>query len=77
MVSEAELALCRRGVRLINAARGGLFDEKAVYEGIRSGHVGGLGIDVLDPEPSYDKPPEEQEYSHPLWNSTKLFSPLT
>lgn len=66
MVSEAELALCRRGVRLINAARGGLFDEKAVYEGIRSGHVAGLGIDVLDPEPSYDKPPEEQEYSHPL-----------
>jgi D-3-phosphoglycerate dehydrogenase len=66
MVGEAELKLCKKGVRLVNAARGGLFNEKALYDAINSGHVAAAAIDVLDPEPGYDKAPEEQTYKNPL-----------
>jgi D-3-phosphoglycerate dehydrogenase / 2-oxoglutarate reductase len=66
MVGEEQLKLCKKGVRLVNAARGGLYNEKALYNALKSGHVAGVGIDVLDPEPGYDKPPEEQTYQNPL-----------
>ena len=66
MVGEEQLKLCKKGVRIVNAARGGLINEKALYNAIKSGHVAAAGIDVLDPEPGYDKPPEEQTYHNPL-----------
>jgi D-3-phosphoglycerate dehydrogenase / 2-oxoglutarate reductase len=66
MVGEEQLKLCKKGVRLVNAARGGLYNEKALYNAIKSGHVAGAGIDVLDPEPSYDKAPADQNYKNPL-----------
>jgi D-3-phosphoglycerate dehydrogenase / 2-oxoglutarate reductase len=66
MVGEEQLKLCKKGVRLVNAARGGLYNEKALYNAIKSGQVAGAGIDVLDPEPSYDKKPEDQNYQNPL-----------
>lgn len=66
MIGEKELKLCRKGVRIVNAARGGLVNEKALVEALRSGIVAGAGIDVLDPEPNYDKKPEEQNYTNPL-----------
>jgi D-3-phosphoglycerate dehydrogenase len=66
MIGEEQLKMCKKGVRIVNAARGGLFNEKAVYDAVKSGHVAGAGIDVLDPEPGYDKIPEEQTYKNPL-----------
>lgn len=66
IIGEKELALCKNGVRIVNAARGGLVNEKALYNALKEGKVAGAGIDVLDPEPSYDKKPEEQTYTNPL-----------
>jgi D-3-phosphoglycerate dehydrogenase / 2-oxoglutarate reductase len=66
MIGEKELKLCKKGVRIVNAARGGLVNEKALYNAIKEGWVAAAGIDVLDPEPSYDKKPEEQGYTNPL-----------
>ncbi len=66
MISEEELKLCKPGVRIVNAARGGLVNEKALYNALKEGRVGAAALDVLDPEPSYDKKPEEQTYSNPL-----------
>ena len=66
MVGEDQLNICKEGVRLVNAARGGLFNEKALYNAVKSNHVAGVAIDVLDPEPGYDKPPEQQTYINPL-----------
>lgn len=66
MIGERELKLCKKGVRIVNAARGGLVNEKALADAIREGIVAGAAIDVLDPEPSYDKKPEDQTYSNPL-----------
>jgi D-3-phosphoglycerate dehydrogenase / 2-oxoglutarate reductase len=66
MIGEEQLKKCKSGVRLVNAARGGLINEKALYDALKSGHVYAVGLDVLDPEPGYDKPPEQQTYKNPL-----------
>ncbi len=51
LINAERLAKCKKGVRFINAARGGLIDEAALAEAIKSGHVGGAAIDVYEPEP--------------------------
>ena len=51
LLGRGELARCKRGVRIINTARGGLIDEEALVEAIRSGHVAGAGLDVYEVEP--------------------------
>ena len=43
-------------VRIINAARGGVLDEAALYEAIKAGKVAGAGIDVFATEPCTDSP---------------------
>lgn len=72
MIGERELSICKDGVRIVNAARGGLVNEKALYDAIKSGKVAGAAIDVLDPEPGYDKKPEEQTYTNPLLELDKV-----
>lgn len=66
MLDTAELAKCKKGVRIVNAARGGLVNEKALYDALVSGHVAAAGIDVFDKEPSYDKKPGDQNFVNPL-----------
>jgi len=56
LIGAAELARAKPGVRIINAARGGLVDEAALAEAIRSGRVAGAGIDVFAKEPCTSSP---------------------
>jgi glycerate dehydrogenase len=51
MIGPAELALMKPSAILINTARGGLVDEKALAEALREGRLGGAGVDVLSQEP--------------------------
>ncbi|MFM9865358.1 MAG: phosphoglycerate dehydrogenase [Micropepsaceae bacterium] len=46
------LAKAKKGVRIINCARGGLIDEKALNEALASGHVAGAALDVFETEPA-------------------------
>src|ERR1700685_4099041 len=54
IISADSLALTKKGVRLINCARGGLIDEAALFEALKSGHVAGAALDVFVSEPATD-----------------------
>ena len=56
MVDGKAIAMMKRGVRIINCARGGIVDEQALYEGLRSGQVGGAALDVFVKEAAADSP---------------------
>ena len=54
MINAEALKKMKAGVRIINCARGGIIDEKALSEAIKSGHVKGAAIDVFPKEPPAD-----------------------
>ncbi len=56
ILSRENLEKTKRGVRIINCARGGLVDEEALADLIKSGHVGGAGFDVFTEEPATENP---------------------
>jgi D-3-phosphoglycerate dehydrogenase / 2-oxoglutarate reductase len=56
ILSREALAMTRPGVRVLNCARGGLVDEAALADAIRSGHVAGAALDVFETEPATDSP---------------------
>ncbi len=51
MVNEETISKMKDGVFLINCSRGGILDEKAVLDGLKSGKIAGLGLDVFENEP--------------------------
>jgi D-3-phosphoglycerate dehydrogenase len=51
IISDETMRRMKRGAIIINTARGGLIDEKAVYEHLQSGQLGGLGLDAYEEEP--------------------------
>ena len=58
IIGAAEFARMKTGVRVVNCARGGLVDERALYAAIKEGRVAGAALDVFEEEP----PPAD----HPL-----------
>jgi D-3-phosphoglycerate dehydrogenase len=57
LIGAERIALCKKGVRFINCARGGIIAEQPLVDAINSGHVAGAAIDVYEPEPpSKDNP---------------------
>jgi D-3-phosphoglycerate dehydrogenase len=56
LIGTKEVAMLKKGARLINCARGGIYDEQALVEGLRSGHLGGVALDVYSTEPCTDSP---------------------
>jgi D-3-phosphoglycerate dehydrogenase len=56
ILSREALAKTKKGVRIVNCARGGLLDEAALYDALKSGHVAGAALDVFETEPATDSP---------------------
>lgn len=56
MISTDTLELLKPGVRLINCARGGIYNEAALVEGLKQGKIGGVALDVFAEEPCTDSP---------------------
>lgn len=51
MLDARRLALLKKGARIVNCARGGLIDEKALADALTSGQIAGAAIDVFEEEP--------------------------
>ena len=56
IINAESLALTKKSVRLINCARGGLIDEAALFEALKSGRVAGAALDVFATEPAAESP---------------------
>lgn len=56
LISKNEIDLLKSGARLINCARGGIYDEQALIGGLESGKLGGVALDVYETEPCTDSP---------------------
>ena len=56
MISFKEIEKMKDGVVLINCARGGLYNEEALYQGLKSGKIRSAGIDVFKKEPAINNP---------------------
>ncbi len=52
LINAERLAKAKKGIRIINAARGALIDEQALFDAVQSGQVAGAGIDVFSEEPA-------------------------
>lgn len=51
MISKAQFAQMKRGVKIVNIARGGIVDEEALVRALETGIAGGVGLDVHANEP--------------------------
>jgi D-3-phosphoglycerate dehydrogenase len=56
LLNEKTLAQCKRGVRIVNCARGGIVDEGALHRALESGQVAGAALDVFSSEPPGNNP---------------------
>ena len=54
MISGKELRSMKKTVYLVNTARSGVIDEKALYNALSNGYIAGAGLDVLEQEPHID-----------------------
>jgi D-3-phosphoglycerate dehydrogenase len=74
MVGKKELALMKKGSYVINTARGGIVDEKALLEALNSGSIAGAALDVWEMEPP---DPEDPLLKHPNLLGTPHYAGTT
>lgn len=65
MISKEQLAMMKRTAYIINTSRGGIIDELALADALKSGQIAGAMLDVMEKEPS---PPD-----HPLFSCDNIF----
>ncbi len=56
LIDDRAIEKMKGGVILVNASRGGIVDEEAVYRGLKTGKIAGLGLDAFEHEPPENSP---------------------
>lgn len=56
MINQESLSIMKKGVSIINCARGGIIDEEALYRAMIEGKVAGAALDVFEKEPNIESP---------------------
>jgi D-3-phosphoglycerate dehydrogenase len=56
LISDKEIALMKKGVKIVNCARGGIIDEQAIIKGLKTGKIAGCALDVYEQEPPQEGP---------------------
>lgn len=65
LFNDETIAKCKKGVRIVNCARGGIVNEAALLRGLNSGHVAGAALDVFTTEPPSKDPELKALMEHP------------
>ena len=65
MISKAELAKMKKTARVLNVARGGVYDEEALLEALNEGTIAGVGVDVFTSEPAAPDSSAAKLIAHP------------
>jgi D-lactate dehydrogenase len=65
-INKEAISKMKKGVLIVNTARGGLIDTKAIIAGLQNGHIGGVGLDVFE---------NEQEYFFQDWSARAIGDP--
>lgn len=73
IIAKEQLYKCKRGVRIVNAARGGLVNEQDLADALAEGQVAAAAIDVFDKEPSYNRAPGEQDFDNVLLHAPHCY----
>lgn len=66
MLNDKTFALCKKGVHVVNCARGGIIDEAALLRALESGQCGGAGLDVFETEPPTGKFHADPSFNAPI-----------
>ncbi len=74
MVGKKELAWMKKGAYVINTARGGIVNEKALLEALNSGHIAGAAVDAWEVEPP---DPQDPLLNHPSFIGTPHYAGTT
>ena len=53
-IGAKQIAMMKKGARIVNCARGGLVDEEALYNAVQEGKLAGAAVDVFTKEPTTD-----------------------
>jgi D-3-phosphoglycerate dehydrogenase len=56
LIGDREIEMLKKGARLINCARGGIYNEQALVRGLKSGKIAGVALDVFENEPCPNHP---------------------
>ncbi|MFQ3546266.1 phosphoglycerate dehydrogenase [Halobacillus rhizosphaerae] len=56
LIDKEAIQLMKPGARILNCARGGIIEEDALYEAVKSGKIAGAALDVFEEEPAVDHP---------------------
>jgi len=56
LIGEQQLQICKPSLRIVNTARGGIIDERALYQALQEGRIAGAALDVFENEPPGDLP---------------------
>lgn len=59
MLNDEVFAKCKKGVKVINVARGGIIDEESLLRNLKTGQCGGAGLDVF-----VEEPPKAEYYKY-------------
>ncbi|WP_375332155.1 NAD(P)-dependent oxidoreductase [Candidatus Tisiphia endosymbiont of Temnostethus pusillus] len=73
IISRYYFSIMKKGIILINTARGKIIDNEALIDAIDQGIISYAGLDVLEPDPPFHIHPLKCTYAHPLINHPKVF----